>query len=53
LAELEKVVLDEFRERQESERSARTESLQLQMKAVRQIMRFLRPDRPGQNRGAP
>lgn len=53
LEHLEQVVLDEFRKRQETERSARTESLQLQMKAVRQIMRFLRPERSGAANGEP
>jgi len=51
LEHLERVVLDEFRQRLETERSARTESLQLQMKAVRQIVRFLRPDNPSQPGG--
>lgn len=51
LDHLEQVVLDEFRKRLDTERSARTESLQLQMKAVRQIVRFLRPDPPGQSGG--
>jgi len=53
LKHLEQVVLDEFRQRQEAERAARTDSLQLQIKAVRQIMRFLRPGRPGQDGGSP
>ena len=44
---LETVVLDEFRDAAEAERSARTESLQLQMRAIRQIVRYLRPPRPG------
>ena len=30
----------------EAERTARTDSLQLQMKAIRQIVRYLRPERP-------
>jgi F-type H+-transporting ATPase subunit epsilon len=47
LDHLEQVVLTEFRESLEAERSARTESLQLQMKAIRQIVRYLRPERPG------
>lgn len=51
LDHLEQVVLDAFRERLDTERSARTESLQLQMKAVRQIVRYLRPQRPGQTGG--
>lgn len=43
LDQLEGIVLDEFRRRTETERSSRTESLQLQMKAIRQMVRFLRP----------
>jgi len=47
LDRLEETVLNEFRERSETERASRTEGLQLQMKAIRQIVRYLRPDRPG------
>ena len=47
LARLEKVVLAQFREALEAERTARTESLRLEMKAIRQIVRYLRPKRPG------
>lgn len=47
LNHLEQVVLTQFRDALEAERIARTESLQLQMKAIRQIMRYLRPERPG------
>lgn len=43
LDHLERVVLTAFRDTVEAERVARTESLQLQMKAIRQIIRFLRP----------
>jgi F-type H+-transporting ATPase subunit epsilon len=50
---LEQVVLVEFHEAVEAERIARTESLQLQMKAIRQIVRYLRPERPGASGGAP
>ena len=46
LDRLEEVVLNQFRERSETERASRTQSLQLQMKAIRQIVRFLRPERP-------
>lgn len=46
LDRLEEVVLMQFRDALEAERDARTESLQLQMKAIRQIMRYLRPERP-------
>jgi F-type H+-transporting ATPase subunit epsilon len=47
LDRLEKVVLGQFRSALEAERTIRTESLQLQMKAIRQIVRYLRPERPG------
>jgi F-type H+-transporting ATPase subunit epsilon len=47
LDHLETVVLAEFRNAAEAERAARTESLKLQMKAIRQIVRYLRPERPG------
>jgi F-type H+-transporting ATPase subunit epsilon len=47
LERLEHVVLAEFRNNVEAERTARTASLQLQMKAIRQIVRYLRPERPG------
>ena len=46
LDRLERVVLAKFREAIETERAVRTESLQLQMRAIRQIVRYLRPDRP-------
>ncbi|MGP0092709.1 MAG: F0F1 ATP synthase subunit epsilon [Xanthobacteraceae bacterium] len=47
LEHLEQVVLAQFRDSLEAERTARTESLQLQMKAIRQIVRYLRPERSG------
>jgi F-type H+-transporting ATPase subunit epsilon len=47
LDQLEHVVLADFRAALESERTARTKSLQLQMKAIRQIVRCLRPERHG------
>jgi len=47
LAQLERVILAQFRDDLEAERTARTESLQLQMQAIRQIVRYLRPERPG------
>lgn len=53
LDHLEQVVLAEFWQEIEAERAARTESLQLQMKAIRQIVRFLRPERPGASGGGP
>jgi len=52
LDKLERVILAEFREVLEAERTARTESLQLQMKAIRQIVRYLRPERPNMFGGA-
>jgi F-type H+-transporting ATPase subunit epsilon len=45
LFHLESVALAQFRQAAEEERASRTESLQLQMSAVRQIIRFLRPQR--------
>jgi F-type H+-transporting ATPase subunit epsilon len=51
LDRLEQVVLSRFRERGEMERASRTESLQLQTKAIRQIVRYLRPERPGAMEG--
>jgi F-type H+-transporting ATPase subunit epsilon len=47
LDHLEDVVLTQFREAQDAERSARTESLKLEMNAIRQIVRYLRPERHG------
>jgi F-type H+-transporting ATPase subunit epsilon len=47
LARLEKVILAQFREDLEAERTTRTESVQLQMRAIRQIIRYLRPARSG------
>ena len=47
LDHLEQVALAEFRNAIEAERMARTASMQLQMKAIRQIVRYLRPERPG------
>ena len=47
LGRLEHVVLAHFREALEAERIARTESLRLQMQAIRQIVHYLRPERPG------
>ncbi len=45
LDHLEQVVLAQLRSAIDTERAARTESLQLQMKAIRQIIRYLRPER--------
>ena len=53
LDHLEQVVLVEFRRVIEDERAAHTESLQLEMRAIRQIVRFLRPERPGASGGGP
>jgi F-type H+-transporting ATPase subunit epsilon len=47
LDHLEQVVVGELRSTLETERMARTDSLQLQMKAIRQIVRYLRPERTG------
>jgi F-type H+-transporting ATPase subunit epsilon len=47
LARLEQVVVVRFHEALEAERTVRTDSLRLQMQAVRQIVRYLRPERPG------
>lgn len=47
LDHLEKVVLAGFRGAMEEERAARTASLRLQMNAIRRIVRYLRPERPG------
>jgi F-type H+-transporting ATPase subunit epsilon len=47
LDHLEQVVLAEFHKNVDAERMARTASLQLQMKAIRQIIRYMRPERPG------
>ncbi len=46
LARLEQEVLAQFRDELEAERVARTESLRLQMQAIRKIVRYLRPERP-------
>jgi len=51
LDRLEEVVLSQFRERSETERASRTRSLQLQMKAIRQIVQYLRPERRGTMEG--
>jgi F-type H+-transporting ATPase subunit epsilon len=47
LDRLEQVVLARFRDAIEAERIERTESLQLQMKAIRQIVSYLRPEHVG------
>lgn len=49
LDHLEQVVLAEFRQKADIERLSRTASLELQMKAIRQIVRYLHPVRPGGN----
>ena len=51
LDRLEEVVLSQFRQRSETERASRTRSLQLQMKAIRQIVQYLRPERRGTMEG--
>lgn len=45
LDHLEAEVLAEFRNAAEAERSARTSSTQLHMRAIREIVRYLRPER--------
>jgi F-type H+-transporting ATPase subunit epsilon len=45
LDHLEQEVLTQLRSALDAERTARTESMQLQMKAIRQIIRYLRPER--------
>lgn len=52
LDQLEKVVVGAFKQAIEEERSARTESLQMQMRAIRQIVRSLRPGTDGVGEGA-
>ena len=47
LDHLERVVLAKFHEAIEAERAVRTQSLRLQVQAIRQIVRYLRPERPG------
>lgn len=47
LDHLEGVALAQFREDAEEERASRAESLELQMAAVRKIIRFLRPQSSG------
>lgn len=46
LDRLETEVLAEFRHAGEAERSARTESMQLHMRAIREIIKYLRPAPP-------
>jgi F-type H+-transporting ATPase subunit epsilon len=47
LERLESTVLAEFRAREEGERSTRTESHKLELQALREIMRYLKPERDG------
>ncbi len=47
LGHLEHGVLTQFREAVEAEQATRTESLHLQMRAIRRIVRYLRPDPVG------
>ncbi|MBV8411294.1 MAG: F0F1 ATP synthase subunit epsilon [Alphaproteobacteria bacterium] len=53
LDRLEQVVLAEFRHKTDNERAARAAGLQLQMKAIRQIVRYLRPERRGAEERSP
>lgn len=45
LARLETAVLIEFRQRDAQERAARVESARMEIRAVREILRYLRPER--------
>jgi F-type H+-transporting ATPase subunit epsilon len=45
LDRLERVVLHEFRKRLDSEQAARTGDLELRVRVVRRIVRYLRPDK--------
>jgi F-type H+-transporting ATPase subunit epsilon len=45
LDRLEQVVVAQFRTALEAERTARTKSVQLQLKVIRQIVHYLRPER--------
>jgi F-type H+-transporting ATPase subunit epsilon len=45
LERLDQVVASEFRSAVEAERASRTESIQLELRAIRQIVRLLRPRR--------
>jgi F-type H+-transporting ATPase subunit epsilon len=47
LNRLERLVLAQLRDAVDAERTTRTEHLRLHMKAIRQIIRYLRPERPG------
>ncbi|WP_422002348.1 F0F1 ATP synthase subunit epsilon [Reyranella sp.] len=51
LDRLETGVLAAFSRRSDDERAARTEGLQLQMRVIRQIVRYLRPDSGGTAEG--
>jgi F-type H+-transporting ATPase subunit epsilon len=53
LDRLEQAVLAEFRQKAEAERTSRVTALELQMKAIRQIVRYLRPERRGTGEGSP
>ena len=53
LDRLEQTVLAEFRQKADVERTARIRGLELQMKAIRQIVRYLRPERRGVGEGTP
>ena len=52
LDRLEQVVLADFLQKADSERAARMTALELQMKAIRQIVRYLRPERRGAREGS-
>ena len=48
LDHLEQVILTRFREFADAEREARTDSLKLQMRAIKQIVKYLRPGQPSE-----
>ena len=52
LDRLEQVVLAQFRQKADAERTSRTTGLELQTKAIRQIVRYLRPERRGVGEGS-
>jgi len=47
LDRLERVVMAQLNDALEAERATRTQSLRLQMQAIKQIVRYLRPERSG------
>jgi F-type H+-transporting ATPase subunit epsilon len=51
LERLESTVLAEFRQRDETEQVTRTESKRMELEVLREIMRYLRPERSGLAQG--